>query len=203
MSREPTDLTRRSVLRRTAFVAGAASLGTVGFAGTAAATFCPRTPGYWANKNWCEVTANPTTGTSVAESLGLTCVDGEPTGTYSFRGGPALTAPEWQKFLVAPTRGDKGKKMAQLFLATNLNYQLRPGTDSDCIDKEIDLSAYGLGTTTVREVKSRAGVWLDESNWPGEQRSWMAGGVDGEPLKDVLDAFANGTLPLDCDCNGE
>lgn len=196
-------LTRRSVLRRSAATAGAVSIGVVGFSGSAAAHYCPRTPGYYANHDWCTIIANSETGTTLADLLGLSCSNGQMSGSIELVGtGVSKTASEWQDFLVAPPRGDKGHIMAKTFLAARLNTFRREEDDEGCLDESIDLSAYGLGTASVRDVVHMAADWLRASNFDGPQRSWTVDGVDGEPLKDVLDAFNNGTLGLDCDCDG-
>jgi hypothetical protein len=212
-----TRLPRRTVLRG-AIAAGAVSTGLVGFSGSVLASACPRTPGFWANHNWCEVPIDPNEpeGTSVAESIDLDCNDIE-NDEYCLGGTDSdvcKTMEDWQDFLVMSTKGDKGVKMAQTLLATILNFQ-RATDDSDnlgtidatCEAKEVDFSAYDFGldeTTTVIEVKRRAEDWLEDSNFDDSQTQWTVDGVDGEPLKSVLDAYNNGEIEeLDCNCPAE
>lgn len=203
-----SELYRRAVLRRGAFVVGATTVGLAGFSGTALATFCPRTPGFWANHDWCEVIADPDDDESVAFSIGIDDADGEcpdEGATYCLAGtGECKTMEQWQDFLVAPPRGNKGHIMAKHLLATILNFQRRPGNDRDdtCVNRAVDFSEFGLDeTTTLDVVKDRAEQWLQASNFPGDQRRWTVGGVDGEPLKNVLDAFNNANIEeLDCNC---
>jgi hypothetical protein len=218
MTDNDTGITRRSVLRRGAFAAGAAVVGTAGFSGNAAATICPRTPGFWANHDWCSVPNGG--GSTVGEALsGIDCSDPESEYTLP-QTGVSKTMAEWQAFLLQPTRGDKAVKLAQTLLATKLNFQLRSSTDSgpeeeqDCVYQTTDFSAYGIDLTNygfdennVAKVSALADSWLEHSNFPGEQRDWTvlrAGKpVDGEALKDILDAFNNGTLGLNCVCGGD
>lgn len=208
--REPLDLSRRRVLKRTALATGVAAVGVGGFSGTAVASDCPRTPGFWGTHDWCTVDTNPSDDEpvpedSVAEAIGLDCPD--PTGEYCLDGtGVCMTMDEWMDLLLANTRGDKSHIMAKHLLATTLNFWRRPIDDPSCTDREVDFSAYGLDqTTTIIDVRGQAADWLAATSFPdGQQRHWMADGVDGEPLKNVLDAFNNGTLDtLDCDCPAE
>lgn len=209
-------MTRRGVLRRGAFAAGAVTVGVAGFSGTAVASFCPRTPGYWANHDWCEVTMgseysvgecvfgselDPTAPCEAGAAVDDIC----ESGTKTFV-GLEKTMREWQAFLTGRTRGDKAYIMAKHVVATRLNFWRRPGgeRDTSCIDQDLDLSAYGLGTMSLNEVQRRASQWLAASDWPDPVRSWWVDvdgtATDGEPLKNVLDDFNNGRLDLD-DCN--
>lgn len=217
MTDETTKLLRRTVLRRSAFATAAATIGVGGFAGTALASDCPRTPGFWANHDWCEVDIAPDSEefTSVAEVLGIYDGAGEcPDSEYCLRdnSGDVIKCKlmaDWQEFLVQNTRGDKAIKMAQTLLATILNFQLRPSDDGDCVDLEQDFSEFGQEeTTTVRDVKQRAEEWLSASSFcESKQKHWTVNvdgeDVDGEPLKNVLDAFNNGNVDGDCDCPEE
>lgn len=208
-------ISRRKVLQRGALAVGAVSIGVTGFSGTVLAHGCPRTPGFWANHNWCEVVANPDNGNTVGDSLpGISCANGDATGTYELAGtGVSKTMSGWQEFLTSPPKGDKSLIMAKHLLATELNFHRRSGDDGDCVDEEIDLSEFGLGETTIRDVKRDAADWLRASSFGSpmpftKQKSWTVTvdgtDVDGEPLKDVLDAFNNGQLDLtDCDCDGD
>jgi hypothetical protein len=105
------------------------------------------------------------------------------------------TIEEGQAFLKMPPRGDKGVIMATHLIATILNFQGRGRSEPTCVDSY--LSAYD---TTVREAKRNAESWLGESSFPASQRRWRVDGVDGEELKNVLDAFNNNALGLDCGC---
>jgi hypothetical protein len=161
-------------------VAGAGAVGVVAGAGTAAAHQCPRTPGYWANHDWPDTIDDP----------------------FTFF-GVTMSVAEWQGFLVDPTYGDKGTILAQHLLATVLNFQHRPRSDPECVDRELG----DLWGHDVRWVKKRAETWLANSNWPDAQSSWTVTvdgtSLDGEPLKDALDDWNNGRLDgLACDCDG-
>jgi hypothetical protein len=208
---ESEELSRRTVLRRGAIAAGAATVGVPALSGSASASDCPRTPGFWATHDWCAVDTNPDDDEpvpedSVAASLGLYNGEGDcPDQGAEYcleQTGVCRTMSEWRDFLTHHPRGDTGVIMGQTLLATVLNYQRRPSTDDTCVDRRTDFSEYGLEeTTTVREVRRRAEDWLAASNFPASQRQWTVDGVDGEPLKNVLDAFNNGQIEsLDCDC---
>lgn len=216
-------ISRRSVLQRGAIAGGMLAVGVTGFSGTALASDCPRTPGFWANHDWCDVLVDPNDpdSASIAEAVGIDdgtdpcpdpgaelCLTFEDTGEDVTQ-AVCKTMKEWQMFLVANTRGDKAMKMAQTLLATNLNFSLRPSDDGTCVDRSVDFSSFGLEeTTTVRDVRQRAEAWLEASGWDDTSvRRWTVNvdgtDVDGEPLKNVLDAFNNGEIEtLDCDCAG-
>jgi hypothetical protein len=163
-------------------------IGIPAVSGSAAATVCPKTPGYWANR------------APDSEWAVLDFVDGK----YTLR-GVTMTLEGWRAFLVAPTKGDKAHIMAKHRLATILNLRNRPGDDPTCSDAEISGKDY-----TIQDVKNDAGTWLDATDWKHygtkqykKQRSWYAGGMDGEKIKDTLDAFNNdpSTLGLRCPCD--
>lgn len=207
-------LSRRTVLRRGAIATGVATLGVGGLSGSALASDCPRTPGFWANHDWCAVDTNPdddepVPGDSVAASIGIYGGEGDcpDQGSEYCLVGVCKTMSEWQAFLVQNTNGDKGAIMAKTLLATSLNFQRRPSSDPDCVDNSTDFSEFGLEeTTTIRDVKRRAEDWLQASAFPDgqKQKQWTVKGMDGEPLKNVLDAFNNGNIDgLDCDCTGD
>ncbi|MFB6159821.1 MAG: hypothetical protein ABEJ61_01435 [Haloferacaceae archaeon] len=274
MSRDDTTsgLSRRTLLRQGAIATGAATIGVGALSGSAAATYCPRTPGFWANHDWCEVVANSGNGNSVWESIGNTCPASE--GEYYTIAGRSETMSGWQAFLTAPTRGDKSVIMGQTVLATALNFYRLPGLPErcenaeecdepgSCVYEKLDLSSYGIEEEmSIAEVKNEAVRWLDEAGWTntdgangngngdeasngngkgkgkgkgkgngngdeasngngngdeasngngngdeasngnGEKSSWTDGGFDGEPYKDVLDAFNNGNLnAANCFC---
>lgn len=206
-------ITRRSVLRNGVATAGLAAVGVGSFSGTALASACPRTPGFWANHDWCEVL---TSGSKEKNIIGsITCKeDGSAEGTYTLK-GVEKDMSGWQSFLVSPIRGDKAKIMAKQLLAAKLNAFRRPGGDRDdeCFNKPIDMSEYGLDeVTTVDDVVTRGSAWLAGSSFDSSERQkdWVVddvynadGPVDGEPLKNILDAFNNGQLNLDCGCTGD
>lgn len=177
--------TRRRLLTATATAATTA--GMLGAAtGSAAASACPRTPGYWANHDW------PSSGRRQVNAK-LPGVEFE-------------TVAAGQAFLLAPPRGDKGHILAKHLTATILNFQGVPACDTDadfcpCIDTPVrDVDGDG-DPESVREAKRLAEDWLAASAFPDPQRRWRAGGLDGEALKDLLDDFNNNRLVLPgCPC---
>ena len=177
-------LSRRSLLRRGTFATGAAMIGVAAGSGTVLASDCPRTPGYWRNHDWPEYDPDD-------PEFGMVDQVNRKVGT-AFE-----SVAEGQAFLGKPKRGDTGLIMATHLIATILNFQYRGSDDPYCVDAELD----GF-EGTVRDNKRAAENWLASSAFPDEQRSWIVEGVDGEPLKDALDAFNNNDLGLDCDCNG-
>jgi len=215
-------MTRRGVLRRGAVAAGAVTVGVSGFSGSALGSFCPRSHGYWANHDWCELLVDPDATTPVWECLADDGDCPEREGTYTLA-GDERTLMMWKAFLTDPDRGDKAAIMGKAVLATALNFCRLPprpdGCDSasdcdqdgSCAYEKLDLSEYGIETEmNVAEVKNTAFEWLRASNWgtDDEQRSWTVElddgtTLDGEPYKDALDAFNNGELnPEDCFCEG-
>ncbi|MBC9985679.1 MULTISPECIES: Tat pathway signal protein [Haloferax] len=189
--------TRRSVLRLGAMSALGIGIGIPAVSGSVAATMCPKTPGYWANN---PDYSSPTDNWAVLGPNGDT--------NYALR-GVTMTHDEWREFLVAPTKGDKANIMAKHYLAIVLNLRNRPGDDPGCTSDGATIQYGDYAGYTIEEVKNMAGNWLGNSAWSngGKQKSWYVsvGGdmVDGEPLKDTLDAFNNdpGSLGLDCPCN--
>lgn len=177
MTQDETPLapTRRTVLRQGAIVSATSLAGITAFSGGALAHQCPRTPGYWANHAWPDTIDDPFTVGGVTKSID-----------------------EWKEFLVSPTGGDKASVMAKHLIATILNFQGRDRDDPGCVDEPLE----EYGGRTIREIKRQAEDWLDASVFDSEasQRSWIVDGIDGEPLKNALDAFNNHTLGLDCDC---
>ncbi|AKU07003.1 hypothetical protein [Haloferax gibbonsii] len=187
--------TRRSVLRLGAMSALGIGIGIPAVSGSVAATMCPKTPGYWANH------------AEYSDPEDNWAVLGEgPNSEYTLR-GVTKTHDEWREFLVAPTKGDKANIMAKHYLAIILNLRNRPGNDPGCTSGGATIQYGYYAGYTIEEVKNMAGTWLSNSSWGsngnGKQTSWYAGGVDGEKLKDTLDAFNNnpGSLGLDCPCN--
>lgn len=167
--------TRRTVLRQSAVLATATMGGAVSFSGSAVAHKCPRTPGYWANHEWPDTIEDPFT-----------------------IGGVTKPIEEWQEFLVSPPKGDKAAIMATHLIATILNFQFHAPDDPGCVDEPLE----EYGGRTIRELKREAEDWLASSSFDSEakQRSWTVAGVNGEPLKNALDAFNNNQLDLDCSC---
>lgn len=178
--------TRRRLLRGIAATTGGAVVGTATFAGSASATCLPRTPGYWATHDFPE-SALPGGGDSRLEAVF----------------GVAQDQAAWQEFLLQPTRGDKAIILGQQLAATVLNFQYRTAAETDCVRQQIDDSDW-----TVEAVKQAATRWLAASAWPdGRQSSWVVTvdgeAVDGEVLKDILDAFNNDPSELGLDCGAE
>lgn len=181
MARKETllaSLSRRSVLKRGTAIAVGVGVGIPGLSGSAAATACPRTPGYWTNHDW------PSTGLEkVNEKLAV-----------SFE-----TVADGQTFLAAPPRGDKGQIMATHLIATVLNFQ-NLGSAVDVDETVTDVTGDG-DPESFREIKRLAEDWLDASAFPDPQRRWVVTSApvrDGEVLKDELDAFNNGRPPYRC-----
>lgn len=164
-------------MKKSALTAVAFGIGIPPVSGTAAVTACPRTPGYWMTHNWPDGgldQVNVKLGTNFA------------------------TVEDGQAYLKMPTRGDNGVIMAIHLIATILNFQGRARSEPTCIDSYLDQY-----NTTVRQAKRDAEQWLADSNYSRPQRSWGVGGVDGEELKNILDAFNNNALDLDCGCGVE
>lgn len=184
MSLDDRGPNRRTVLRSIAVAAGATTVGSALFTGTVAATCAPRTPGYWANHDF--------PGTALGEGGRLQKVTGIEQGQEA-----------WQEFLLQPARGDKAIILGQHLVATVLNFQYRTSSPDDCVRQPIDGS-----DGTVEGVRNEAAGWLAASAWPDDrQSSWVVEvdgeAVDGEPLKDILDAFNNDPSQLGLDCGVE
>jgi hypothetical protein len=182
-------LTRRGMLRQTAFVAGAATVGVGALSAPVAASSCPRTPGYWMNHDW------PSTGLENVNErmLGIT-------GTEDY----FASVSDGQAFLRSPARGDKGHIMATHIVAFILNNQL--ACEEDVIKEVTNLTDHAdyPGDESVLDIKALAQNWLRESSFPNAQRTWYVGTAiveDGEVLKDLLDEYNNGTL-IECTCDG-
>lgn len=156
-------------------------VGIPAVSGSVAATYCPRTPGYWANhpdrEEW--------------SSDGVKAFQTEFYNKYGY----TLDASN----LLDPSKGDKTLIMAKHLLATILNFQ---GVNHDCVDNEITRGPYK--TSTVRKAKQDAEDWMEYAE-PG-QKKWDANGMDGEAIKDTLDYFNNNPQMLgiaDCPCYGD
>lgn len=187
-------INRRTLLKRGGQSALLLGVGTVGFSGTALASDCPRTPGFWANHDWCDIMSG---SNSVGENVGVNCPG--TSGDVTF-GGITKTMPEWQAFLVAPTRGDKAKILGKHFVATTLNFQRRPRDDKACKDKSLSQ----FNDKSIRDIRQDVKAVLEDLaktvDWSDPNVKAMKKWNGLEPYKDALDAFNNGTLGLDCDC---
>ncbi|KAB1192051.1 Tat pathway signal protein [Haloferax sp. MBLA0076] len=188
MTKDTFSTSRRSILRLGVLSAAGIGIGIPAVSGSAAATVCPKTPGYWANR--------------APDSEWEPLFDGSE--TYNMR-GVTKDLEGWREFLLAPTKGDKAHIMAKHRLATLLNLRNRPGDDQTCSDANIRGTDY-----TIQTVKNNAGAWLDATDWANygetnykKQRSWTVDGMDGETIKDTLDAFNNdpSSLGLYCPCD--
>ncbi|RDZ65381.1 Tat pathway signal protein [Haloferax sp. Atlit-12N] len=174
--------TRRSVLRLGAMSALGIGIGIPAVSGSVAATIdCPKTPGYWANhpETWPDED--------------LTIAGKEGSNEY------------WRGILLDPPKGDKAKIMLKHYIATVLNLRT---LQSGCTSAEIKYGYYE--GYTIEQVKNMAGTWLRHtSSWQNgrKQTRWYVKVdremVDGEKLKDTLDAFNNNpaSLGLDCGCD--
>lgn len=167
--------TRRDVLRRGAVLGGVSIAGVAAASGSAWATECPRTPGYWANHDWPDTIDDPFTVAGVTWPIA-----------------------EWKAFLVRSTRGDRADILAQHLVAAILNFQRQDAEDSACVDVAIE----SYGGRTMREIKADAQAWLQASAFgtDAKQTTWTVEGTDGEPLKNALDDFNNNRLGLECGC---
>lgn len=169
------DISRRRLLRTAGAAAGAAALGLTVTAAPAAAEACPRPAAYWAEAAWPETEALE----------GSTSVAGEQRSDAA-----------WKLRLSMPPE-DAGQAMARQLLTTRLNFQHRWKDDPGCVDAP--LSDYD--GRTLRGVKAEARAWLEASNWPASQSSWVVDGVDGRPLYEVLARFNHAEFTeLDCTC---
>jgi hypothetical protein len=172
--------------------AGVTTFGLVSATGTVmASNFCPRSPGYWMN-HWHD---------KLGESVNI-----PPAGT--------LEKSEIQALLAAPTRGDKVNIMAKQYVATYLNLLLRPDPDNTCANMAVAVD--GIGTVEWEHVKNSAQNWLGQNGWDGTahdgKRDWSPdrsvegapGEVDGEVVKDALDAVNNNEFDeIDWDCGND
>lgn len=189
MSNQDPHLTRRSVLRKTAIVSVAAGVGIPTVSGTAAASYCPRTPGYWKNHDWPRNT------------------QGDPVGVQNVNdhipGVDFADQEEGQAFLAEPKRGDKGKIMVFHLIAYILNNQgacdPRKNPDTTTLPGAENLD----GITTLQDLKREAQNWVRDSNFPDPQRTWHVPDAtvsNGEVMKDLLDQLNNNQV-LPCDCS--
>lgn len=187
---------RRTLLKTVAGTAAVSVIGLPMFASVAAASCAPRTPGYWGNHDF------------PASALF------EPQNRLYKVTGIQQDQEAWQEFLLQPAQGDKAKILGPHLVATVLNFQYRTSAADDCVRQEITGSEWsyleGLAdedgkTLTVEYVKDLAADWFAASSYPdSKQTSWMievdGRDVDGEQVKNLLDAFNNdpGSLGLSC-----
>ncbi|WP_416839090.1 Tat pathway signal protein [Haloferax sp. DFSO52] len=191
MTKDKFSPTRRSVLRLGAMSALGIGVGIPAVSGSVAATSCPRTPGYWANhpKAW---------GVEYPYDLyGYVFVP------KMKKNGPEPTNGNGDYIeLLDPSEGAKDLIMAKHLMATILNFQNRKKEDDPCLDKPIKYGPYE--GSTVREVKRKAEDWLE--NAEKGQEHWYVNGVNGEPIKNVLDTWNNNPQKLGlkyCPCYGD
>nr|WP_191967130.1 twin-arginine translocation signal domain-containing protein [Haloferax sp. CBA1150] len=184
-------MSRRSLLRKSAATTVMLGIGIPAFSGSAAATNCARTPGYWMNHDWYPgPPADPTA---------LEQVNKKVPGVYF------PTVEDGQAFLKAPAKGDKGHIMATHLVAFVINNQAayHPCVTTPVVD-------VGYGKEPINKVVSYARQWLDASGWTygngTKLTSWYVDGVpvsNGEMLKNIIDEFNNNRIDVDdvdCPC---
>lgn len=182
MTEQSTGTKREIGRRRVLRAAGAGVAGAVGVAAgadDAAATYCPRPPAHWADREWPDTDRvdDPLTLAVPADERSIAA---------------------W-KLLLATEPADTGESMAREVLAARLNFQRLPSDENDCVDQSLE----AMDGRTIRDVKVEAKEWLVASDWPDGQATWLADGVDGEPLHDALAAFNRyGLATLSCHCAG-
>ncbi|WP_411962798.1 Tat pathway signal protein [Haloferax sp. YSMS24] len=171
-------------------------IGIPAVSGSAVATACPRTPGYWANhpKAWEDVAPipYPLYGYMFVPKMKTKGPKNDVDATNG--NGDYIE-------LLDPSEGSKDLIMAKHLMATILNFQNRKNPDP-CVDSEIMYGPYK--GDSVRDVKRLAQDWLNDAT--KGQEDWYAGGVNGEPIKDVLDYWNNNPSKLGlegCDCYGD
>lgn len=186
----PRGMSRRSLLKKSAATTVMLGVGIPAFSGSAAATYCARTPGYWMNHDW--VPGEP------ADPTALEQVNKKVPGVYfdSIEAG--------QEFLKSPAKGDKGHIMATHLVAFVINNQ---GAYSECVTTPV--VDVGFGEEPINRVVYYAREWLKATGWTyqngsGPVESWYVEGAkvpNGEMLKDIIDAFNNNTIYIEgCPC---
>ena len=181
------DISRRSLLRKGAATSVVLGIGVPAFSGSAAATFCARTPGYWINHDW-------------------------PTGALSAVNGIAgiefSSVEKGQEFLKASTGGDKARIMATHFIAFVINNQ---AAFTPCVaNPAVDVTGDGT-KESMNKVANYTRQWLEklyENGWTldggPEVNSWYVDGVpvrNGEVLKDAIDDYNNHLFDIEgCPC---
>lgn len=176
MTNDPTDLSRRELLRRGSIAAGATVAGVGALSGTSLAGCtvdgCARTPGYWKNHPdaWHDENMDPITeltigGRTYSKSTLLTHLDTPPRG------------------------GNKMIILVHALIATKLNVE--GGTNDWCIRPphfEVDLVE--KADYWVKRNQGRDGIFSSVRRWDG-----------GEWLYEYLDDYNNGELR--CVCKGD
>ena len=170
-------ITRRTLLRQASVGAGATVLGVGALSGTAAATFCARTPGYWKNHfdAWPRGDEVPLNN-DLCENYECLLLTHDETISY----GEALD------ILNTPPRGDKAVIMARHLIAALLN--IRAGA-TDCVTG---------GGNPVYDARRFLGEYatVEDGELTSGSRRWHG----YEEAKDELDAYNNGRR---CACKGE
>lgn len=183
------DMSRRSLLRKGAATSVVLGIGIPAFSGSAAATFCARTPGYWINHDW-------------------------PVGAFeAVNGIPGVkftSVEDGQEFLKAPTRGDKARIMATHFIAFVINNQA--AFDACVKNPAVDVTGDGE-KESMNKVANYTRQWLQElvdSGWTlddgPEVNSWYVDEEEvpvpnGEVLKDAIDDYNNHLFDIEgCPC---
>lgn len=177
-------LSRRRLLR-TGATAGALGLGAALGATPAAATSnCPRPRQYWASHDWPPHVENHL-------------------GTHIEIAGRTRSKAVWKLMLGMDLPDDRTAAMAQQLLTAKINLLLRPSSDPDCVNRELE--AYD--GRTVEGARNAAADWLLHSTFgePEDQDCWTVetddGPIDGGPLFQLLGHFNHGDLDeLDCGC---
>lgn len=195
MTNDKFSPTRRSVLRLGAMSALGVGIGIPAVSGSAVATSCPRTPGYWANHPEAWKVGYP------YDLYGYTFVPKMKTkGPNDVNGNGDYIE------LLDSSEGQKDRIMAKHLMATILNFQNRDPPFDACVDSEIMYGPYK--GSSVRDVKRLAQDWLE--NATKGQESWYVTidgqKLDGEPIKNVLDYWNNNPSKLGlegCDCYGD
>lgn len=183
---------RRDVLKTGAMIAGASAVGIPLFSGSALATGCALSPGYWKN--------HPDEWTWNGEGMGHVFLGTAYTSSddkfYYFENENSSN-PSCLEILHMPTKGDKTIIMAQQYIAAVLNGKM--GVQNWCI-QGYD-GPRGVGQPDRNYDKSTdyellAQEFFDEHPFGSGARHW-----DGyEYVKDALDTYNNGGL---CGCSGD
>jgi hypothetical protein len=90
-------------------------------------------------------------------------------------------------------------------VAASVNWQLRPTTDTGCIDEPIVDLVRDSEEESIRDVLVLAKEWAKESNFPAGQSDWQVDAATyphGGILKRYLAGFNHARLGLECDCDG-
>lgn len=167
----PYTPSRRTVLKQGALLSGMAAVGTVGFAGSAAASIpehCPRTPGYWAN-HYPEGWPKKTDGSGDFYPVSV-CDEDDLDVLHDY-------------LLMSP-KGDKTIIMAKHLIAAKLSLA---SSEPEMFEEGCKREVEGIADdaeTWLCDVGIESGL---KGPWPGDKEEW----------KDALDAFNNGNY---CEC---